>query len=147
MLRRSALVLCFALVAAACGGNNDNPNTPTPTPPTGPPNLVIEDLTVGTGAEATAGKLLTVNYALYTYDPAGSGARGVLLQQGPFSFRQGASQAIPGFDQGVVGMKIGGVRRLTVPPTLAYGASPPAGSGIAANAWIVFDIQMVNVGE
>ena len=147
MLRRSALVLCFALVAAACGGNNDNPNTPTPTPPTGPPNLVIEDLTVGTGTEAAAGKLLDVNYALYSYDPNGSGGRAALLQQGPYSFRQGASQAIPGFDQGVVGMKIGGIRRLTVPPSLAYGASPPAGSGIAANAWIVFDIQLTNVRD
>jgi FKBP-type peptidyl-prolyl cis-trans isomerase len=153
LLRRTALTFCFALAvgAAACGGNNDdpnNPNNPSTPPPQGPPNLVIEDLQVGTGAEATAGKLLNVNYALYTYDPNGNAGRGVLLQSGSLpTFRQGTQAVIAGFDQGVVGMKVGGVRRLTVPPSLAYGASPPAGSGIAPNAWIVFDIQLTNVGD
>src|SRR5690242_19862825 len=64
VLRRSALALCFALAvgAAACGGNdNNNPNLPSAPPPQGPPNLVIEDLTVGTGTEGTAGKLFSVN--------------------------------------------------------------------------------------
>jgi FKBP-type peptidyl-prolyl cis-trans isomerase len=136
----------LALVASACGGNSDNPNTPSTPPPTGPPNLVIEDVTVGTGTEGTAGKLFSVNYALYTYDPAGSAGRGVLLQSGTLpTFRQGTNAVIPGFDQGVVGMRVGGVRRLTIPPSLAYGASPPA--GIAPNAWIVFDIQLTNVGD
>jgi FKBP-type peptidyl-prolyl cis-trans isomerase len=135
----------LALATAACGGD-DNPITPTPPPPQGPAGLVIEDLTVGTGAEATAGKLIDVNYALYTYDPAGSGGRGQLLQNGPLQpFRQGTNAVIAGFDQGVVGMRVGGVRRLTIPPTLAYGASPP--SGIAPNAWIVFDVQLTNVRD
>jgi hypothetical protein len=151
VLRRSALALCFALAvgAAACGGSdNNNPNLPSAPPPQGPPNLVIEDLTVGTDTEGTAGKLFSVNYALYTYDPNGNANRGVLLASGTLpTFRQGTGAVIPGFDQGVVGMKVGGVRRLTVPPSLAYGASPPTGSGIAANAWIVFDIQLTNVGD
>ena len=146
MLRRSALVLCFALVAAACGGNNDNPNTPTPTPPTGPPNLVIEDLTVGTGTEAAAGKLLNVNYALYTYDPNGSGSRGVLLQSGTLpTFRQGTNAVIPGFDQGVVGMKVGGTRVLTIPPEMGYGARG-AGGVIPPNATLVFEVELLGVG-
>ncbi len=63
------------------------------------------------------------------------------------TFRQGTNAVIPGFDQGIVGMRVGGVRRLTIPPSLAYGASPPANSGIAANAWIVFDVQLTNVGD
>jgi FKBP-type peptidyl-prolyl cis-trans isomerase len=148
VLRRSTLALLVTLLVAACGGGNDTPTTPTPTPPTGPPNLVIEDLTVGTGTEALAGKLINVNYNLYTYDPAGSGGRGQQLASGTLpTFRQGTNAVIPGFDQGIVGMRVGGVRRLTVPPSLAYGASPPAGSGIAANAWIVFDIQLTNVGD
>jgi FKBP-type peptidyl-prolyl cis-trans isomerase len=148
VLRRSALVLVLALAAAACGGGNDNPNTPTPPPPQGPPSLVIEDLTVGTGTEATAGKLLDTNYNLYTYDPAGNGNRGVFLSGGTLpTFRQGTRAVIDGYDQGVLGMRVGGIRRLTIPPTLAYGATPPTGSGIAANAWIVFDIQLTNVRD
>ena len=79
MLRRSLLALMLALAVTACGGGDDNPTTPTPTPQ-GPANLVIEDLTVGTGAEATGGRLLTVNYVLYLYDPAGNGGRGRQLE-------------------------------------------------------------------
>jgi FKBP-type peptidyl-prolyl cis-trans isomerase FkpA len=148
LLRRAALVLCLAFVASACGGNNDNPNNPSTPPPTGPPNLVIEDLTVGTGADALAGKLISVNYALYTYDPNGSGGRGVTLQTGTLpTFRQGTNAVIPGFDQGVVGMKVGGIRRLTVPPSLAYGSAGRPEAGIAGDAWLVFDIQLTNVGD
>jgi FKBP-type peptidyl-prolyl cis-trans isomerase len=148
VLRRSVLALSLAVVVSACGGGgDDNPNTPTPPPPQGPAGLVVEDITVGTGTEGVAGKLFDVNYNLYSYEPSGSGGRGVLLQSGPFSFRQGTNSAIPGFDQGVVGMRVGGVRRLTIPPSLGYGASPPANSGIQANAWLVFDIQLTNVRD
>ena len=148
MLRRSALALLFALAAAACGGGDDNgnPNNPTP-PPQGPANLVIEDVVVGTGAEASGGKLLNLNYVLYNYDPAGPNGRGAALQAGPFSFRQGTNGAIPGFEQGVQGMRVGGQRRLTIPPSLAYGANPPANSGIPPNGWIVFDLQLVSVAD
>ena len=147
MLRRSCLVLCFALVAAACGGK-DTPTNPSTPPPQGPAALTIEEVTVGTGTEGLAGKLFSVNYALYTYDPAGSAGRGVLLQSGTLpTFRQGTGAVIPGFDQGVVGMRVGGVRRLTIPPSLAYGATGQPQVGIAPNAWIVFDIQLTNVGD
>jgi FKBP-type peptidyl-prolyl cis-trans isomerase len=146
LLRRSALAFLFALAAAACGGGDDNgnPNNPTP-PPQGPPNLVIEDVVVGTGTEATAGKIFGVNYVLYLYDPAGPNGRGALLESGPFSFRQGTNAAIPGFEQGVMGMRVGGQRRVTIPPSLAYGSR---GSGsIPPNAWIVFDLQLVSVAD
>lgn len=146
MLRRSALAVLFALAAAACGGGDDNnPNNPTP-PPQGPANLVIEDVVVGTGTEATAGKLLNVNYVLYLYDPAGPNGRGTLVDSGAFPFRQGTNSAISGFDQGVLGMKVGGQRRLTIPPSLGYGAAgfPPR---IPGNAWLVFDLQLVSVAD
>jgi FKBP-type peptidyl-prolyl cis-trans isomerase len=149
VLRRSVLVFVFALAAAACGGgddNNGNPNNPTP-PPQGPANLTVEDLTVGTGIEGIAGKLFDVNYNLYSYDPAGSGGRSQLLQSSSISFRQGTNSVIAGFDQGVVGMRVGGVRRLTIPPTLAYGATGVPAIGIAPNAWIVFDVQLANVRD
>ena len=137
----------LALAVTACGGSDDdnNPNAPTPTPQ-GPANLVIEDLTVGTGAEATGGRLLTVNYILYLYDPAGNGGRGQQLE-GPaqFPFRQGTNAVIQGFEQGTHGMLVGGIRRITIPPALAYGAG---GSGrIPGNSWIVFDVQLVSVAD
>lgn len=149
MLRRSLLALCLALAVTACGGDdNDNPNLPSTPPPQGPANLVIEDLTVGTGAEATGGRLLTVNYILYTYDPAGNGGRGQQLQ-GPaqFQLRQGTNAVIPGFEQGTHGMLVGGVRRITVPPSLGYGATGRPSDGIAGNAWLVFDVQLVAVAD
>lgn len=141
MIRRSALILCLALFAAACG--SDTPDTPTP--PQGPATLQVEDLTVGTGAEASGGKLLTMNYAVYLYDPAGSGGRGTGIQQSSFTYRQGANAVIPGVEQGMNGMREGGIRRLTIPPTLAYGSQ---GSGsIPGNSWIVFDCQLVTVAD
>jgi len=137
----------LALAVTACGGSDNNPNAPTPTPQ-GPANLVIEDLTVGTGAEATGGRQLTVAYNLYLYDPAGSGGRGQLLQ-GPaqYQFRQGTNGAIPGFEMGTSGMLVGGIRRITIPPTLAYGAGGNAQGGIPPNSWIVFDVQLLAVAD
>jgi FKBP-type peptidyl-prolyl cis-trans isomerase len=147
VLRRSLLAVMLALAVTAGGGGDDNPNGPSTPPPQGPANLVVEDLTLGTGAEATGGRLLTLAYNLYLYDPAGSGGRGQLLQ-GPnqFQFRQGTNGTIPGFEQGTAGMLVGGIRRLTIPPSLAYGAggSPPL---IPGNAWIVFDTQLLAVAD
>jgi len=136
----------LALAVTACGGD-DNPNAPTP-PPQGPANLVVEDLVIGTGAEATGGKLLNVGYNLYHYDPAGSGGRGQLID-GPrqFPFRQGTNATIPGFEQGTHGMLVGGIRRLTIPPSLAYGAAGNPNAGIAGNEWIVFDVQLISVAD
>ena len=146
MLRRSLLALCLALAVTACGGD-DNPNEPSTPPPQGPANLVIEDLTVGTGAEATGGKLLTVNYALYHYDPAGSGGRGQAIQSNSFQFRQGTNAVIAGFEQGTASMLVGGIRRITIPPSLAYGAAGNLNAGIAGNEWVVFDVQLVAVAD
>ena len=148
MLRRSLLALMFALAVTACGGSDDNPNGPSTPPPAGPANLVIEDLTIGTGAEATGGRQLTVAYNLYHYDPAGVGGRGQLIQ-GPaqFQFRQGTNGVIPGFEQGTHGMLVGGIRRLTIPPSLAYGAGGNPQAGIAGNEWIVFDVQLNAVAD
>jgi len=147
VLRRSVLACLLTLAAVACGGGNDNPNNPTPQPlPTGPADLVIEDIVVGTGAEATGTKLATVNYVLYNYDPAGPNNRGTVLQAQQIALRLGANAVIPGFERGVVGMREGGQRRITVPPSLAYGAAgfPPS---IPGNAWLVFDLQLVTVAD
>lgn len=145
VLRRSLLALCLALAVTACGGD-DNPNGPSTPPPQGPANLVIEDLTVGTGAEATGGRLLSVNYDLYLYDPAGQGGRGVLLDSGSTQFRQGTNSVIAGFEQGTHGMLVGGIRHITIPPSLGYGAGGRSPS-IPGNAWLVFDVQLVSVAD
>jgi FKBP-type peptidyl-prolyl cis-trans isomerase len=63
----------------------------------------------------------------------------------PLSFTVGAGQMIPGFDYGVRGMRPGGVRTVLIPPYLGYGARPPGGSGIPANSWLVFEIQLVDI--
>jgi peptidylprolyl isomerase len=119
---------------AACGGDSGT------SPSTGG-SLIADDLVVGTGATAASGDTVTVHY-LGTFTNGtkfdSSYDRGT-----PFSFRLGAGQVIPGFEQGVVGMKVGGKRRLTIPPSLAYGS---AGSGpIPGNTTIVFEVELLSV--
>lgn len=109
--------------------------------PTGPSSVQTEDLVVGTGAAAANGNTVTVNYIGRLQDGSvfdDSYARGQ-----PIAFRIGAGQVIPGFEQGIVGMRVGGKRRLTIPPALAYGSS---GNGpIPPNATIVFEVELMAV--
>ncbi|MCP3059179.1 FKBP-type peptidyl-prolyl cis-trans isomerase [Myxococcus sp. K38C18041901] len=105
-------------------------------------SLKVEDSKVGTGAEATAGKSVTVHYVGTLTDGKkfdSSRDRG----QG-FTFRLGAGQVIQGWDQGVAGMKVGGVRKLTIPPELGYGARG-AGGVIPPNATLVFEVELLDV--
>ncbi len=114
---------------------------PTSAPPT---NLESADLIVGTGKEAAAGDQVTVQYVLATYS-AGKVIQSSWTGQ-PFSFVLGEGQVIPGWDKGVVGMRVGGRRELIIPPSLGYGATPPQGAqGIAANDTLVFMIDLLNV--
>jgi len=104
--------------------------------------LGIEDMTVGTGAEAIAGKRVTVHYVGTLTNGSkfdSSRDRG----QG-FTFQLGAGQVIKGWDQGVAGMKIGGIRNLTIPPELGYGAGgfPPV---IPANSTLIFEVELLAV--
>jgi len=106
-------------------------------------SLKIEDLKVGTGAEAVAGKSVTVHYVgtLTTGDKFDSSRD---RNQG-FSFTLGAGMVIKGWDQGVAGMKIGGLRKLTIPPELGYGAGgyPPV---IPPNSTLIFEVELLKVG-
>jgi FKBP-type peptidyl-prolyl cis-trans isomerase len=102
--------------------------------------LVIEDLRVGNGAEATAGQTVSVHYTGTLTDGKkfdSSHDRGQ-----PFKFKLGAGQVIKGWDQGVAGMKIGGVRKLTIPPHLGYGARG-AGGVIGPNATLLFEVELL----
>jgi peptidylprolyl isomerase len=135
-LKRFAAVLAL-LTMAACGGDGGT----TTSPSAGGGTLVVEDLVVGTGATAASGDTVTVHY-LGTFTNGtkfdSSYDRGT-----PYSFLLGAGRVIAGFDQGVTGMKVGGKRRLTIPPSLAYGNSPP--QGIPANATLVFEVDLLSI--
>jgi len=104
--------------------------------------LQYQDLVVGAGAEAVAGKSVTVHYTGTLQD--GSQFDSSVDRNQPFSFILGAGQVIPGWDEGVAGMKVGGKRKLVIPPGLAYGAQgyPPV---IPANATLTFDVELLEV--
>ena len=107
-----------------------------------PTALEVEDLAQGSGAEAQAGQQLTVQYVGVSYK-SGEQFDASWDNGQPFPFQLGAGMVIPGWDQGLVGMKVGGRRKLTIPPELAYG---PAGSGpIGPNETLVFVIDLLEV--
>lgn len=158
-------VICAALALAGCGDSDDSSSTeatateqsaettesaeaapegtkPEVTVPEGPApkKLEIKDLREGDGAEAKAGDMVTVQYVGVGYDSGeefdASWGRGE-----PFEFELGGGQVIPGWDKGVVGMKVGGQRELTIPSDLAYGPAgyPPA---IGPNETLIFVIDL-----
>jgi FKBP-type peptidyl-prolyl cis-trans isomerase len=138
-MKRVAMALLIS-VLAACGGDNMGHSNIT--------QLVKQDVKTGTGAEATAGQRVSVHYTGWLYDEGKADHKGRQFDSSrggePFTFRLGAGEVIPGWDQGVVGMKTGGQRTLTIPPDLGYG-SQGAGGVIPPNATLVFDVELLNV--
>jgi FKBP-type peptidyl-prolyl cis-trans isomerase len=125
------LLAAFPLVAlVACGGDGT---------PAGPTQLQIEEITVGTGATAGTGDTVTIDYIVSLTN--GNVIDNSYASGRPYTFRIGAGQAIQGVDQGIVGMRVGGKRRLTIPPSLAYGSSgqPPA---VPPNATLRFEAEL-----
>jgi peptidylprolyl isomerase len=114
-------------------------------PPEGdiPFELGIDDLTVGEGDEATTGKKVTVHYVGVSF-LTGEQFDASWDRGQPFEFKLGKGQVIPGWDQGVAGMKVGGRRRLTIPSALAYGARG-AGGVIKPNEPLVFVVDLLAV--
>jgi peptidylprolyl isomerase len=144
-----AVVIVLATGGSDDGGSSDSSDLTKPTVevPSGPPpsSLQVKDITEGDGAEAKPGDTLNVQYVGVDYD---SGKEFDSSWDGgqPFTFQLGGGQVIPGWDQGIQGMKVGGRRELIVPPDLAYGkqGQPPA---IGPNATLVFVVDLLDVNS
>lgn len=137
------LIAAFVAVLslAACGGGSSSSSSNTTV--ASPAALTKTDTTVGTGAEATAGKTVTVTYTGWLYTTSSADFKGAKFDSGSFSFTIGAGGVIAGFDQGVTGMKVGGKRTVLIPASLGYGASGT--QGIPPNSGLVFDIELTAV--
>lgn len=103
------------------------------------------DLIVGTGAVAAAGHTVNVTYSEWLYSDTATNHKGTQLQGGTFAFALGSGQVIQGFDMAVSGMAVGGSRRATVPPSLAYGSTGDNTGTIPPNAALVFEVQLNSV--
>jgi peptidylprolyl isomerase len=145
-------VVVIVIVVSRGGGSGgettsvaDTGPKPTVEVPKGPApqKLVVEDLKTGDGAEAKAGDQVSVQYVGVLYD-GGKQFDSSWDRGQPFDFQLGSGQVIPGWDQGVEGMKVGGRRELIIPPNLGYGAQgqPPT---IPPNSPLVFVIDLVSV--
>ena len=145
------LFACAALVLLAISCNSDNGN------PTDPSQVNIEftttEITIGPGAQAVAGNLATVGYTGWLYNAAGSESKGMQFGSsndpppagGPLQVRLGAGQFLPGFEQGIMGMRVGGKRRVYMPASLAYGSRGSQDGRIPPNAALVFEIDLLTL--
>jgi FKBP-type peptidyl-prolyl cis-trans isomerase len=113
-------------------------------PTTTPSGLQYDDKVPGTGAAATAGKMVSVHYTGWLYQDGAKGAKfdSSKDRREPFEFHLGAGQVIKGWDEGVQGMKVGGTRVLVIPPQLGYGARG-AGGVIPPNATLLFEVELL----
>lgn len=136
---RFVLICLAALCAASC---SDSPAAPSSSAP-----YSQVDLLAGTGTEAATGNTLTVNYTGWLYDGSKPDGKGLQFDSSigadPFQFILGTQSVIAGWDKGLVGMKVGGIRRLVIPPSLGYGDT--RNHSIPAYSTLVFDVELVAV--
>jgi FKBP-type peptidyl-prolyl cis-trans isomerase FkpA len=126
------------LSLSACGGSGGSDSSSVTV--ANPAAFTKTDTVLGTGVEATTGKVVTVTYTGWLYSATASDNKGAQFDAGTFSFTLGAGQVISGFDQGVLGMKVGGKRTLLIPSSMGYGST---GSGsIPPNAGLVFEVSL-----
>lgn len=150
-------VLAFVLVAAGARASASGaaepetmPEAGDPEPPAPAPAVLVTDLVRGIGDEALPGMVIVVHYTGWLYDAAGSEQRGRQFDSSrergqPFSFHLGGGRVIRGWEQGIPGMKVGGTRRLVIPPALAYGERGAGNGVIPANATLMFEVELLAV--
>lgn len=143
-MRRSTACLLVALAALSTACQRQAPPTSQPQVP-----LQVTELRAGDGDPIAAGHVAVVDYTGWLYDAAAPDHKGRVFDSSrasgnPLRFELGAGQVIPGWDQGVTGMKVHGRRLLTIPPDLAYGASG-AGGVIPPNATLLFDVELIAI--
>lgn len=153
-ISRCALGLALILSLAACERNKQPAGTPAAGAPaaaaaadTSAQTFQKIDTVAGTGKVAEAGQTVTVHYTGWLFSPKEAQQHGAQFDSSvgrePFTFRLGAGNVIPGWDQGVAGMKVGGKRTLIIPASLGYGAD---GAGpIPPNANLIFDVELLGV--
>ncbi|EIJ35361.1 FKBP-type peptidyl-prolyl cis-trans isomerase [Thiothrix nivea] len=144
-----ALALSTSIFMVACSDKAANTGTEPKTEASKMTELVKTDVTVGNGAEAQTGQIVSVHYTGWLYDENAPDKHGVKFDSSvdrgePFQFPLGAGRVIQGWDQGVAGMKVGGKRTLIIPAELGYGARG-AGGVIPPNATLMFDVELLGV--
>ncbi len=160
-LRHTLCTAMYAACISVCGmAIAQSPSSPPekPSPPSSTTmskfgakvnELQIVDQKLGTGAEAVGGKAVIVNYTGWLYDPAAADGHGAKFDSSldrnvPFGFFLGAGKVIKGWDEGIIGMKVGGKRTLVIPPAKGYGERG-AGGVIPPNATLLFDVELIEV--
>lgn len=133
------LPVLLLIGAAACNKSATSPSTSSG-------QYSQTDLVVGTGTQVNAGNRATVAYTGWLYDTSKTNGKGTQFDSSAsYTFTVGAGAVIKGWDQGVPGMKVGGQRRLILPPELAYGSAGAGNGAIPPNATLVFDITLNGV--
>ena len=140
IMRYLTLLLCLAVCGTVAGCTDTSP-----TEPSGYSEFTRTDLTIGTGIAAEPGDDLTVHYTGWLYDVTKPEQKGLQFEtsQGrtPLSFTLGAGNVIAGWDLGILGLRVGGVRRLVIPPSLANGEGRRG--VIPSNATLIFEIELI----
>jgi len=140
-----AAMIALSSLTACGGGGNDTPAVTVYSPAA----LTKTDVSVGTGADAVSGKTVKVHYTGWLYNTTMANNKGTQFDtsigKSPFTFTIGANQVIPGFEQGVLGMRVGGKRTVAIPASLGYGATGAGNGAIPPNSGLVFDLELVEV--
>jgi FKBP-type peptidyl-prolyl cis-trans isomerase FkpA len=145
----AAAALGIAPAAPAAPAEPASPAAP-PAPPSPAAALLVTDLVKGIGDEALPGMVVIVHYTGWLYEPAAKDLRGRQFDSSrergqPLSFPLGGGRVIRGWEQGVPGMKVGGTRRLVIPPELAYGARGAGNGVIPPHATLLFEVELLAV--
>ena len=136
------LFAAFVVLSLAVSACDDSPTSPSNNAPFG-----LTDLREGTGATAAAGNVVVVHYTGWLYNASQANLKGPQFESSlgstPFEFALGVGQVINGWDEGLVGMKVGGLRRLVIPPSKAYGAF--RNGPIPPNATLLFEVELLEI--